>query len=84
MQVLPFVTLLTLGFRKAAFIAATAAAAERLQVMVVVGIFVQVSHFCVRKAENETTYKCTTYSQHFDTKIAPNKGRFKVVNNTVV
>jgi hypothetical protein len=32
-----------------------AAAAELLRVMVVVGIFVQVSHFCARKAENETT-----------------------------
>ena len=55
MQVLPFVILLRLGFRKAAFVAAAAAAAELLRVMVVVGIFVQVSHFCARKAENETT-----------------------------
>jgi hypothetical protein len=55
MQVLPFVILLRLGFRKAAFEAATAAAAELLRVMVVVGIFVGVSHFCARKAENETT-----------------------------
>jgi hypothetical protein len=56
MQVLPFVILLRLGFRKAAFVAAAAvAAAELLRVMVVVGIFVQeVSHFCARKAENET------------------------------
>jgi hypothetical protein len=55
MQVLPFVILLLLGFRKAAFVAATAAAAELLRVMVVVGIFVRVSHCCARKAENETT-----------------------------
>jgi hypothetical protein len=55
MQVLPFVILLRLGFRKAAFVAATAAAAELLRVMVVIGIFVRVSHFCAWKAENETT-----------------------------
>jgi hypothetical protein len=55
MQVLPFVILLRLGFRKAAFVAATAAAAELLQVMVVVGIFLRVSHVYARKAENETT-----------------------------
>ena len=55
MQVLPFGILLLIGFRKAAFIAATAATAELLQVMVVVGIFVRVSHSCARKAENETT-----------------------------
>ena len=55
MQVLPFVILLRLGFRKAAFVAAAAAAAELLRVMVVVGIFVRVSHFCARKGENETT-----------------------------
>jgi hypothetical protein len=50
-QMLPFVILLTLGISKAAPVAATAAAAELLQVMVVVGSFV---YFCLRKAENET------------------------------
>jgi uncharacterized membrane protein AbrB (regulator of aidB expression) len=57
MQVLPFITLLTLGFRKVASVVATAAAVELLRVMVVVVIFVRVSHFCAQKAENENTYK---------------------------
>ena len=54
-QVLPFIILLTLGFSKAALVAATAALAELLRVTVVAGIFVRVSHFCAGKAENEST-----------------------------
>ena len=54
-QMLPFIILLTLGFRKIALVAATVIAAELLRVTVVNVIFVPVPHFFVRKAENETT-----------------------------
>jgi hypothetical protein len=53
-QVLPFIILFTLGFRKAASVAATAAAAELLRVMVVDVFFGGKSHLCARKRKRQT------------------------------
>jgi hypothetical protein len=71
MQVLPFVIPLTLGFRKAVLVEATAAAAEVLQVMVVVVAFLCECHIFVRgRQKTKLRRHCTTDSQQFGAKIA--------------
>jgi hypothetical protein len=72
MQVLPFVILLRLGFRKAAFVAATAAAAELLRVVVVVGFLCECHIFVRRRQKTKLPRKCTTDTQQFGAKISIN------------
>ena len=68
-QVLPLLILLTLGFKKAALAAATAAA-ELLRVVMVVNIFCVRCHIFVRAwQKTKLRTKCTTDDQKFGAKI---------------